>query len=136
MEAEEVCITTPSYKEIGSFEGVLLKVPSIDDIYMKWISKHKFNGREIPGHYRRGDLIDGKLAITRNFYTIDAQEESRNLVADIKIFRKTTENGNTILIDIQPSKKMTASFRLKLGSPGRSNIRIPGTNKYIVLESI
>jgi len=128
-----------SYTCLGCFDGIKVKIPSLQAKYMCLVSKHiigtpselnesklenvkEISLNEIPEHFRHGDMMrrlkDGRTnpAVIRHFF-ISAENCGQEITAMIEVQKKVSlVNGEeTIILNIHPSKRERANHELRLG---------------------
>ncbi len=136
---KEVITVKASYKTLATIKNVLVKVPGANDKYMKFIREHEMlvDGKSvnIPDHYRRGDLFNGRF-LTRHFY-IGAEgitEYPQQLIATVDLVEKIDERGSFLILDIHPSGEKP-EYKLAIGCP-TGDFKIPGTDKWVDFKKI
>jgi len=137
-----------SYRNIRTFDNVIVNVPGTKDKHMKTIFGHQIivDGKMIlvPDHFRRGDIIEGYF-VTRNIFPKDIflkifdEEKSQKMVAKVTVVEKTDHSRGdhkSLILDIYPDGDADlekGEFILAIGTTA-GEFPIPYTSKFITFK--
>jgi hypothetical protein len=109
METNKV---NASYRNIGTFNNVIVNVPGTNDKHRKMIYAHQIVVDDqtifVPDHFRRGDIIEGYF-VTRNIFPESLfqkkfqKEKSQKMVAKVTVVEKTDHSRGdqkSLILDI------------------------------------
>lgn len=140
---EKIKETNSNFQTDEIFENVIVRIPALQDMHMKWVNKHfmLINSKEvlIRGHYRRGHKFGDNNFVTINYYDI-RERVGETIVARVEFVLATNKKTGEIrfILDVYPVKDgKVPEYKLKIGSPtGEAKYLIPGTTKFIKFQEI
>jgi hypothetical protein len=124
-----------SYRTLGEFVGVVLRVPKKDCVNFKFAPAHEFSPEgatepvKVPDHWKHGQVVneevgrepwEKKTVMDRHFYGIEARDLGRRIVATVVVREKVVEDKRKfVFVDITktPGVKPALEMKLVLGFP-------------------
>ncbi len=131
------------FKNLKTFNNVLVRIPDMKDIYLKKMAAFKavtlnnqYSETYIPTYYRRGTLVDG-VFITNNYFS--PHSFGGKVLASVTVVKKIDyhQGKECIVLDIKVSEAplQSATHVLKIGTLN-GEFLIPDTKKFIQFKKI
>jgi len=146
MEAKNV---NASYRNIGTFDNVIVNVPGTNDKHRKTIYAHQIiiDGKTImiSDHFRHGDIIEGHF-VTRNIFPAGGvsqkrfrEEKGQKMIARVTVVEKTDHSRGdhkSLILDIHLNDALDlekGELILAIGTTA-GEFPIPYTGKFVTFK--
>ena len=121
-----------SYRTLGEFFGVFIRVPKSGCANFKFVAAHEFTPAgaseavKIPDHWKHGQVVDeevgrqpyetkAKAVMNRHFYGLESTDFGRRIVATVTVREKVCDDGRKfVYLDITKTPGVAPAREMKL----------------------